>query len=177
MLSRYSLPVYAQYTEETNTLRSAKAFAVFWSLYCSKQHSTSANDVVVPAAKMPSSTRAGDRANYENGMSVRWKKKSTGLLGKERAEGPEKFPLPRICEEYNAQRAIPTDIAISWILTVRRRVRSLRARGVVDRYSWHVEYPVAHCRSRLSIIYRRDRYCPTRRGIEIRRFIVSRSRR
>lgn len=92
MLSRYSLPMYAQYTGETNTLRSAKAFAVFWSLYCSKQHSTSANDVVVPAAKMPSATRAGDRANYENGMSVRWKKKSTGLLGKERAEDLKNSP-------------------------------------------------------------------------------------
>ena len=51
---------------------------------------------------------------------------------KERAEGPEKFLLQHVCNEYNAQRAIPTDITISWILT-ERRVRSLRARGVVDR--------------------------------------------
>jgi len=34
-------------------------------------------------------------------------------MGKERAEDSEKFPLPRVCNEYNAQRAIPTDIAIS----------------------------------------------------------------
>lgn len=34
-------------------------------------------------------------------------------MGKERAKGPEKFPLPHIYNEYNAQRAIPTDIAIS----------------------------------------------------------------
>lgn len=104
------------------------------SLYC-----VLSNNLQVPAMsscqlRKTSSTRAGDRANYENEMSVRWKKKRKkksvqlvgGGEGKERAEGPEKFPLPHIYHEYNAQRPIPTDIAISRILTARRRVRSLR---------------------------------------------------
>lgn len=72
---------------------------------------------------------------------------------KKRAEG-EGFPLSPLPDDgHNAQRAIPTDIVNSHRARERgweegregERVRSLRARGVVDRYyySWHVEYPVA----------------------------------